>query len=348
MALTRSVPFSVLDGASVAEGSSPGEALRNSIDLAQRAEALGYRRFWVTEHHSMPGVATSAPAVILAHLAAVTDHIRLGSGGVMLPNHAPLVVAEQFGTLEAFAPGRIDLGLGRAPGADQRTAAALGRSLGQGGDDFVPMLAELLAFFDGTFPAGHPYANVHAVPGRGAKPAIWLLGSSGGSAQIAGVLGLPFAFAHHFSPANTLPALEIYRQHFRPSDVLEAPHVMIAAAVTCADTDEEAQWLHGSSKLYTLRLRKGDLGRVPSPAEAAEHRYTPEEQAFLRALTGAHIVGGPDTVTAGLDQLLAATGADEMVIASGGWDYAARRHSYELIAELAGLTPRRLAGADTP
>ena len=347
MTLRRTIPFSVLDGASVGDGSTTTEALRNSVDLARRAEAWGYHRYWVTEHHSMPGVATSAPAVILAHLAAVTDHIRLGSGGVMLPNHAPLVIAEQFGTLEAYAPGRIDLGIGRAPGGDQSTAAALRRPNG-GAEEFVAMLAELLAFFDGTFPDGHALRNVQAVPGLGVKPAIWLLGSSGSGAQLAGMLGLPFAFAHHFAPANTIPAVRLYREHFRPSPELAEPHVMIAAAVTCADTDDDARWVHGSSRLYTLRFRDGNLGRIPRPEVAAQYRFTPEDEDFLRGLNSAHIVGSPATVTAGLDQLIADTDADEMVIACTGWDYQARLRSYELTAEIAGLMPRSRAsnGAD--
>ena len=280
MPLRASVPFSVLDGAPVAEGCRPSDALRHSVEVAQHAETWGYRRVWVTEHHSMPGVAASAPAVILAHLAAVTDRIRLGSGGVMLPNHAPLAVVEQFGTLEALAPGRIDLGLGRAPGAVRATAEALRRGGSGSGDDFVAMLAELLAFFDGSFPRAHPYNQIEAVPGLGDKPAIWLLGSSASSAQIAGALGLPFAFAHHFSPANTLPAVAMYRERFRPSDTLAKPYVMIAAALMCADTDEEARFLHGSTELYTLRLSRGSLGRVPSPEEAAAYRYTPTEREF--------------------------------------------------------------------
>lgn len=300
--MRASVPFSVLDGAPVAEGSRPSDALRNSVEVARRAEFWGYRRLWVTEHHSMPGVAASAPAVILAHLAAVTTRIRLGSGGVMLPNHAPLAVVEQFGTLEALAPGRIDLGLGRAPGAVRATADALRRGSSQE-PDFVAMLAELLAFFDGSFPAAHPYSQIEAVPGRGEKPELWLLGSSTSSAEIAGVLGLPFAFAHHFSPANTLPAVAAYRERFRASPVLEAPYVMIAAAVMCADADDEARYLHGSTELYTLRLSRGSLGRVPSPDEAASYLYTETERQFLSGVAGAHIVGNPETVATGLDQL---------------------------------------------
>jgi luciferase family oxidoreductase group 1 len=338
MALQRPIPLSVLDLAPVSEGSGPGDALRNSIDLVQRAEAWGYNRLWVAEHHNMTGIASSAPAVVLATLAAASDRIRLGSGGVMLPNHAPLAVAEQFGTLEALYPGRIDLGLGRAPGTDQLTASALRRSTeGGSGDDFPPMLGELLAFFEGSFPDDHPYHRIQAVPGQGNKPAIWLLGSSGYSAQVAGILGLPFAFAHHFSATNTLPALQLYRDRFQPSETLAEPYVMIGAAVVCAETDEEARFLHGSSKLQMLRLRTGRPGRVPTPEEAAEYHYTPMEKETVRSTTGSHIVGSPATVTEGLDRLIAETGVDEIIVTSGAWDHKARLRSFELIAELAEL-----------
>jgi luciferase family oxidoreductase group 1 len=340
MALHRPVPLSILDLAPVSEGSGAGDALHNSIDLVQRAEAWGYRRHWVAEHHNMTGIASSAPAVVLAALGAASSRIRLGSGGVMLPNHAPLAVAEQFGTLEALYPGRIDLGLGRAPGTDQLTASALRRSTdGPAGDDFPPMLGELLAFFEGSFPEDHPYRRITAVPGQGNKPAIWLLGSSGYSAQVAGILGLPFAFAHHFSAGNTLPALELYRERFRPSDTLDEPYVMIGAAIVCAETDEEAKFLHGSSRLQMLRLRTGRPGRVPTPEEAADYRYSPMELETVRSTTGSHIVGSPATVTEGLDRLISETGVDEIIVTSGAWDHKARLHSYERIAELAGLEP---------
>src|SRR6202040_1751903 len=236
----------VLDLAPVGEGSSPSDALQNSVRLAITAERLGYRRHWVAEHHNMPGIASSAPAVLIAHLAAATSTIRVGSGGVMLPNHAPLVVAEQFGMLEALHPGRIDLGIGRAPGTDQFTAAALRRAPeALSADDFPDQLMDLLGYFTGRWPEGHPFAQITAVPGRGYQPAMWLLGSSGYSAQVAGLLGLPFAFAHHFSPANTLPALALYREHFRPSEALDRPYAMVAAAVVCADTDDRARWPAG-------------------------------------------------------------------------------------------------------
>src|SRR5690242_5671172 len=221
------VPLSVLELSPVTAGGTPRDALNNTIELAKHVERLGYRRFWLAEHHNMPGIASSAPAVLIGHIAEATQTIRVGSGGVMLPNHAPLVVAEQFGMLEALHPGRIDLGIGRAPGTDQLTASALRRTPEISADGFPQDLGELIAFFYGTFPEHHPYARITAVPARDNVPELWLLGSSGYSAQVAGMLGLPFAFAHHFMPANTLPALAIYRQHFRPSAYLAQPYVMI-------------------------------------------------------------------------------------------------------------------------
>ena len=260
------VPLSVLDLAPVGEGSSPAAALQASLALAREAERLGYTRYWVAEHHNMPGIASSSPPVLLAHAAAVTSTIRLGSGGVMLPNHSALVVAEQFGMLEALHPGRIDLGIGRAPGTDQVTARALRRSpRALAVDDFPEQLVELFGYFDGAFPEGHPYRHITATPGLGYRPAVWLLGSSDYSAQAAGMLGLPFSFAHHFAARNTLPALAAYRQEFRPSEHLDEPHVMLGISVMCAETDEEARWLAGPSALAFLRLRSGRPGRYPTP-----------------------------------------------------------------------------------
>ncbi len=262
----RAVPLSVLDLAPVPAGGSAGGALRATIDLARHAERLGFRRFWVAEHHNMPGIASSAPPVLIGHIADATESIRVGSGGVMLPNHVSLVVAEQFGMLEALHPGRIDLGIGRAPGTDQVTAAALRRSPeALSADDFPEQLMDLLGFFTGRWPEGHPFAQITAVPGRGNQPDMWLLGSSGYSAQVAGLLGLPFAFAHHFSPANTLPALALYRQHFRPSEILERPYAMVAAAVVCAETDEWARWLAGSGPCRSCGYAPAGRDRCPHP-----------------------------------------------------------------------------------
>jgi luciferase family oxidoreductase group 1 len=324
-----STPLSVLDLAPVASGSTVGDALRNSLDLARHVERLGYLRHWVAEHHNMPGIASSAPAVLIAHLASVTTTLRVGSGGVMLPNHQPLVVAEQFGMLEALHPGRIDLGIGRAPGTDQVTAYALRRSFDPAADDLPTQLQELLAFFSGTIP------RITAVPGAGNMPAIWLLGSSDFSARLAGELGLPFSFAHHFMPQNTVPALEIYRRSFTPSQALADPYAMVGVAVVCADTDEQARWLHGPAKLSFLRLRKGRPSRLPSPDEAAAYEYSPDESAFVDSWTASHVVGSPATVRERLLELQEGTTADELILTTNVFDHADRLRSYELVAAAA-------------
>jgi luciferase family oxidoreductase group 1 len=324
------VPVSVLDLAPVPTGSSPGDALRATIELAQHVERLGFRRFWVAEHHSMPGIASSAPPVLIGQIAAATSGIRVGSGGVMLPNHASLVVAEQFGMLEALYPGRIDLGIGRAPGTDQGTARALGH---RGPEDFPEQLTDLIGFFTGEWPAGHPFAKVHAVPGQGNAPDMWLLGSSGYSAQVAGVLGLPFAFAHHFMPANTLPALALYRDTFRPSATLDRPYAMVAAGVICAETDERARYLAGPSALSLIRLRQGNPGTMPSPEEAAAHSYTDLDRAMIADRQDSQLIGSPETVAEGMAELLKHTQADELMITTMVFDPADRLRSFELVAE---------------
>jgi luciferase family oxidoreductase group 1 len=335
----RAVPLSVLDLAPVPDGGTAGDALRATIDLARHAERLGFRRFWVAEHHNMPGIASSAPPVLIGHIADATTTMRVGSGGVMLPNHVSLVVAEQFGMLEALHPGRIDLGIGRAPGTDQVTAAALRRSPeGLSADDFPDQLMDLLGFFTGRWPENHPFAQITAVPGRGNQPDMWLLGSSGYSAQVAGLLGLPFAFAHHFNAANTLPALALYRQHFRPSPALDRPYAMVAAAVVCAETDERARWLAGSGALSFLRLRAGRPGRIPSPEEAAAYPYTELERAFVEDRQATQIIGAPPTVRRGIDSLLEATAADELMITTMVYDPADRLTSFTLVADLARAT----------
>ncbi len=342
-----SVPLSVLDLAPVPEGATAGDALRATIELARRTEELGYHRFWVAEHHNRPGIASSAPAVLIGHVADATSRLRVGSGGVMLPNHVSLVVAEQFGMLEALHPGRIDLGIGRAPGTDQVTAAALRRSPeALSADDFPEQLTDLLGYFTGEWPAGHPFAAITATPGKGNMPSMWLLGSSGYSAQVAGLLGLPFAFAHHFSAANTLPALDLYRRHFRPSATLDKPYAMVAVAVVCADSDERAQWLSGSGALSFLRLRTGRPGPLPSPEEAAAYPYTPLDREIIASRRAGNIVGAPDTIRRGLTGLLAATGADELMITTMVYDPADRLRSFELVADAAGrATAGGAAGA---
>ncbi|MGW5848304.1 LLM class flavin-dependent oxidoreductase [Streptomyces sp. NPDC055254] len=336
--------LSVLDLVTVGSGSTSREALETSVAIARLAESRGFHRHWVAEHHSMPAVASSSPAVILAYLAAHTSRIRLGSGGVMLPNHAPLAVAEQFGVLEAVAPGRVDLGLGRAPGTDGRTAAALrgpGR-LDEGADDFPRRLAELTAFLDNSYPDGHPYARVHAVPGpvQGptARPSIWLLGSSGYSAQLAGELGLPFAYAHHFSAAGTLPALDLYRRSFRASAVLDAPYSVIGVQAVAADTHEEAraQVLTGSLSMMLMRTGRGGL--IPTPEEALAYPFAgPGEREFIDGRLADTVYGTADEVTAGLDKLAALTGADELMLTANIHGNTARLRSYELVADAYGL-----------
>ena len=320
-------PLSVLDLAPIASGSTVGQALQNSIELVRHVERLGYLRHWVAEHHNMPGIASSAPAVLIAHLASVTSTLRVGSGGVMLPNHQPLVIAEQFGMLEALHPGRIDLGIGRAPGTDQITAQALRRSLDPIADDLPNQLAELFAFFAGTHP------RITAVPGAGQAPAIWLLGSSDFSARLAAELGLPFSFAHHFKPQNTLPALAIYRRHFQPSPTLPEPYAMIGVAVVCAENDEHARWLHGPAKLSFLRLRSGRPSTLPSPEEAAAYDYSAPERSFVEDWTASHIVGSPATVRAGLLDLQQRTAADELMLTTNVHRNADRLRSYQLVAE---------------
>jgi luciferase family oxidoreductase group 1 len=324
------VPLSVLDLSPVAAGTTSGQALRHTTALARRAEELGYRRFWVAEHHNMPAIASSAPAVIIAHLAAATSAIRVGSGGVMLPNHAPLVVAEQFGTLEALHPGRIDLGIGRAPGTDQFTALALRRTVeGLSAETFPQELADLIGLFTGE----NHRAPIIATPGRGDIPALWLLGSSGFSAQLAGLLGLPFSFAHHFSAANTEPALALYRQRFRPSQWLQRPYAMVAVSAICADTDERAQWLSGPAALSFLRLRAGKPQPLASPEEAAAHPYSQIEREHIRERFAAQAIGSPGTVRERLAQLLDRTGADELMLTTMVYDIGDRIRSFELIAE---------------
>jgi luciferase family oxidoreductase group 1 len=337
MSLRRRVPLSVLDLAPVPSGSTTADALRNSLDLARRVEQLGYTRYWVAEHHNMPGIASSSPAVLIGQLAAATSTLRVGSGGVMLPNHPPLVVAEQFGMLEALHPGRIDLGIGRAPGTDPATARALRRSTGPlSADDFPQQLTELVDYFaaaDGLAPP------VRAVPAAGNRPAVWLLGSSGYSAQLAGLLGLPFAFAHHFSAENTLPALALYRESFRPSAQLDRPYAMVAAALYAADTDEHARWIAAPAALAFVHLRAGRPGPLPTPEEAAAYPYTPLDQEIVRSRLTGQLIGGPDTVRRQADELLATTQADELMVTTMVHDHADRVRSYELFAELADLEP---------
>jgi luciferase family oxidoreductase group 1 len=318
----------VLDLVPVSTEMTPGAALRATVEMAPVVEKLGYHRMWVAEHHSMPGIASSSPAVLIAHLAEATSTLRLGSGGVMLPNHAPLIIAEQFGTLEALHPGRIDLGIGRAPGTDQATAYALRRTPDLSADAFPEDLAQLRAFLDGSYP------RIRAVPAGDNPPSIWLLGSSGYSAQLAGMLGLPFAFAHHFSARFTDPALELYRSTFEPVGALSRPYAMVTAAVLAADTDEEAARLAAPHGLSMLRLRAGSPGLVPTPEEALAYPYSPQERETIETMTDAHVVGGPDTVRKGLRELLERTRPEELMVSTNVADPAARRRSYEIVADI--------------
>lgn len=324
MVVTTRVPLSVLDLAPVPEGMTPADAFARSVDLIRLVEGLGFRRYWVAEHHNMPGIASAAPAVLIAHLAAQTERIRVGSGGVMLSNHAPLVIAEQFGTLESLHPGRIDLGLGRAPGTDRLTMHALRRRL-DAGDEFPSQLAELDAYFDGRV------EGIQATPGEGSKPDIWLLGSSGFSAQLAGMLGLPFSFAHHFAPVNTYAAAQLYLDSFRPSTVLAEPYLMIGTGVVCAPTVAEARFLASSTRLSVARLHAGRPGRLPTPEEATAYGYSEAEEAALDSHLGGYVVGDPMSVCAALDALVAATGANELMVATTTYDPLARLRSFELL-----------------
>lgn len=322
------VPFSVLDLSPIVQGGTAGEALQRSRSLAQHAERLGYQRFWLAEHHNMPGIASAATAVVIAHVAAGTTTIRVGSGGIMLPNHAPLVVAEQFGTLDALFPGRIDLGLGRAPGTDPLTARALRRGLGDSADSFPQDVVELQAYFK---PAAADQA-VRAVPGAGQSVPVWLLGSSLFSAQLAALLGLPFAFAAHFAPDLLEEALEIYRRDFRPSEYLAQAYAMAAIGVYAADTDAEAARLFTSQKLNFLNLRRGRPGPLPPAVDSMDGRWSVAEAAMVNHAFREAVVGSAATVREGIAAFLERTGVDELMVTAAIFDPAARLRSFEIVA----------------
>ena len=333
------VPFSVLDLSPVAEGSTPADALRNSLSLAQKAEVLGYKRFWVAEHHSMPGIASAATAVVIGHIGAGTKSIRIGSGGIMLSNHAPLVIAEQFGTLESLFPGRIDLGLGRAPGSDGLTMRAMRRRI-DAGDEFPEQLQELRFFLKSPVSG----QKVQAVPGAGLDIPIWLLGSSDFNARLAAELGLPFAFAAHFSPDNTLPALKLYRDNFKPSDTLQKPLAMVAINVFAAETDAQAERLATSQHISFLNLIRGRPMKIQPPVDSMDTVWSAEEKVMVRARLGGSIIGGPKTVQAGLEKLLDQTHADELIVNTMTFDHGSRLRSYEILADVRE-TGSRLANA---
>ena len=322
------IPFSVLDLSPIIAGGDAARALANTLDLARHAERLGYRRYWLAEHHNMPGIASAATAVVIGHVAGGTSTIRVGSGGIMLPNHAPLVVAEQFGTLESLYPGRIDLGLGRAPGTDQTTARALRRYMA-GADNFPQDVIELQGYFQ---PAA-PGQAVRAVPGAGLKVPIWLLGSSLFSAQLAAMLGLPFAFASHFAPDHLEDALAIYRDRFQPSAQLERPYVMLGLNVFAAATDAEARRHFTSLQQAFVNLRSGRPGPLPPPVDNTEGLWSPMETAGLAHSLRYAIVGSPETVQRGLAAFIAEHQADEIMVTAQVFDHAARLRSFEIVAE---------------
>ena len=320
-------PFSILDLSPVCEGSDAAQSFRNSLALAQHAEKLGYTRYWLAEHHGMPGIASAATSTLLAYIGAGTSTIRIGAGGVMLPNHSPLVIAEQFGTLESLYPGRIDLGLGRAPGSDQRTAQALRRNLSSDSDQFPQDVIELMDFM-----SPEPRQPVRAVPGRGLQVPVWILGSSTFGAQLAAHLGLPYAFASHFAPQQLMQAIQIYRDTFKPSAQLQKPHVMLGFNVFAADTDAQAEYLASSWQQAFVNLRSGRPGKLPPPVDNYRQRVGPAENALLDSVLSCAAVGAPETVRAGVEAFIARTGADELMIASSMFDTGARLRSYELLA----------------
>ncbi|SOE50566.1 Luciferase-like monooxygenase, FMN-dependent [plant metagenome] len=323
------VAFSVLDLSPIVLGSDAATAFRNTVDLARQAEALGYQRYWLAEHHNMTGIASAATAVVIGHVAGATRSIRVGAGGIMLPNHSPLVIAEQFGTLESLYPGRIDLGLGRAPGTDQLTARALRRERMETSDDFPQDVIELQHYFQPVDPA----PAVKAVPGMGLNVPIWILGSSLFGAQLAAHLGLPYAFASHFAPDQLLPAINIYRQHFRPSAALQKPHVMAGVNVIAAATDSEAAVLFTSLQQQFLNMRRNRRGQLPPPVPDIEELWAPHEKASVQQSLACAVVGGPDTVREGLRAFIERTGVDELMITAQIYDHASRMRSFELAAQ---------------
>jgi luciferase family oxidoreductase group 1 len=348
------VPLSILDLSPVAAGSTGAAALRNSLDLARLADRLGFMRYWVAEHHNLPSIASSAPDIMIGQIAALTRRMRVGSGGVMLPNHAPLMVAERFKVLEALFPGRIDLGLGRAPGTDPVTSYALRRRQDGGDDDFLQRFQELLLFDSEGFPGGHPFRSIRAMPQDVTLPPIWLLGSSGYSAQLAAMIGAGFSFAHHFADHDAVAAMLSYREQFKPAatpasatsgqgngwimrSARAAPYAILACAAVCADSDAEAERLAATIDLNFVRRRRGEYLPLASPEEAAGYPYSSAERALVSRNRARLFVGSKSTLLERLQPLVAATKADEVMITSMIYDHAARCRSYELLAEAFGL-----------
>jgi luciferase family oxidoreductase group 1 len=321
--------FSLLDLVPITQGGSAGQSLANAADLARHAEAEGYSRYWVAEHHGMAGIASAATSVVIAHVGAATSTIRVGAGGIMLPNHAPLVIAEQFGTHDAHFPGRIDLGLGRAPGSDQRVARAMRRDLQTSSDAFPQEVVELQSYF-----ADDGQTGIHAVPGGGAEPELWILGSSLFGAQLAAALGLPYAFASHFAPGALDEALDIYRRQFRPSAALDKPYAMAGFNVFAADTDAEAHLLASSMQQTFVALRTTGTGiRMPPPVPGYLDTIPPQARAMLDHVLTCTAIGGPERIRDGLSAFIARTGVDEVMVNSAIYDHGARRHSLSLAAE---------------
>lgn len=327
------IPLSVLDLAPVSQGKTASEALRDAVDLAQLCERLGYVRFWFAEHHGMPNIACSAPEILIEHVASATSTIRVGSGGIMLPNHAPLRVAENFHTLAALHPGRIDLGVGRAPGTDPATSRALHPF---DAEQFPQQLQELLALSRRGFPPGHPLATVRVVPEGVPLPPIWVLASSGATAAFAGSMGFGYGFARHFSPAPPQPAIDAYRAAFTPSDQFPTPHVILGVAVICAPTDEEADYLATSSDLVWVRRHRGDMRPFPNPEEASRYEFRPEDRPLVEANRQRQFVGSPDRVVSMLRQIASETAADELMVTTMVYGKAERLRSYELLAQAWG------------
>jgi len=335
--------YSVLDLSPITQGSTAAQSFRNSYDLAQHAERLGFRRYWLAEHHGMPGIASAATSVLIGYIAGGTSTIRVGAGGIMLPNHSPLVIAEQFGTLESLYPGRIDLGLGRAPGSDQLTARALRRTLGSDPDRFPQDVQELADYFSTS-----PRQPVRAVPGAGLGVPLWILGSSLYGAQVAAHLGLPYAFASHFAPAQLMDAIATYRALFRPSAVLQRPYVMLGFNVFAADTADQAAFYASSAQQAFVNLRSGRPAELPPPVEGYVERAGPEVRALLDQVLSCAAIGTPAVVRAALGDFIALTGADELMISCSMFDHASRRRSYEIAAEAVRSLPDSVASAAAP
>ncbi|MEL0083303.1 MAG: LLM class flavin-dependent oxidoreductase [Gammaproteobacteria bacterium] len=330
------IPLSVLDLSPIIEGGDASDSLRNSLDLAQQTEKLGFNRYWVAEHHGMAGIASAATSVVIGHIAAGTSTMRVGAGGIMLPNHSPLVIAEQFGTLASLFPDRIDLGLGRAPGTDMATAQALRRDLNSSSERFPQDVMELMGYFQ---PA-EPGQRLRAVPGAGTRVPVWILGSSLFGAQLAAELGLPYSFASHFAPGQLMDAIKIYRERFKPSEHLEKPYVMLGFSVFAADSEEEGKFLSSSWQQAMIALRTGRPGKLPPPVAGYLESLDPMQRSMIQDSITCSAIGNPQQVEQQMSAFIEKTAADELIITSQSYHHAARVHSYEIVAEIAKMTTR--------